>query len=92
MTDGSVLLGRRQRFGLASRRKYLVIDLRKVNHASPHRLDLRIHPYAQHVGSTNWLRFSFVGGKQKKSRKFRSPTCRAQGSNIRHQTNRTKWQ
>ena len=53
MSDPSVLLGRRQRFGLASRRNYLVIDLRKVNHASPHRLDLRIHPYAQHVGSTN---------------------------------------
>ena len=35
------------------RRNYLVIDLRNVNHASPNRLDLRIHPYAQHVGSTN---------------------------------------
>ena len=33
--------------------------------------------YALHAGSTNWLRFSFVGGKRKKSRKLRSPACRA---------------
>ena len=34
-------------------------------------------PYALHAGSTDWLRFSFVSGKRKKSRKPRSPTCRA---------------
>jgi len=34
------------------------------------------NPYALHAGSTNWLRFSFVGGKRKKSRKVRSPACR----------------
>lgn len=32
-----------------------------------------------HAGSTNWLRFSFVGGKRKKSRKLRSPACPASG-------------
>ena len=37
-----------------------------------------IHPCAPHAGSTNWLRFSFVGGKRKKSRKLRSAACCAQ--------------
>src|SRR5579872_6134039 len=39
----------------------------------------RIHAYAPHAGSTNCRRFSFVSDKRKKSRKLRSPACRASG-------------
>jgi hypothetical protein len=36
----------------------------------------------RHAGSTDCLRFSFVGGKRKKSRKLRSPAYPACGPNI----------
>ena len=43
-----------------------------------------------HAGSTNWLRFSFVGGKRKKSRKLRSPACPASGPKHKVQITR-RW-
>jgi hypothetical protein len=46
-------------------------------------------PHKRHAGSTDCLRFSFVGGKRKKSRKLRSPACRAFGPNLRS-THRSK--
>src|SRR5579864_2587621 len=50
----------------------------------------RIHftnGFCRHAGSSDWLRFSFVGGKRKKSRKLRSPARSAFGLNLGVQMN-----
>jgi hypothetical protein len=39
-------------------------------------------PNERHAGSTDCLRFSFLGGKRKKSRKLRSPACPTSGPHI----------
>ncbi len=46
--------------------------------------------FYRHAGSTDCLRFSFVGGKRKKSRKLRSPACPRIWTEHEVQTNRSK--
>jgi hypothetical protein len=56
--------------------------------AVPNRNEERVAPRItnflnkRHAESTDCLRFSFVGGKRKKSRKLRSPACPASSPNT----------
>src|SRR5258706_2979347 len=52
---------------------------------------MRIYLYAPHAESTDWLRFSFVGNKRKKSRKLRSTACSAYPTNLEFQANDLVW-
>ena len=50
----------------------------------------RWFPHKRHAGSTGCLRFSFVGGKRKKSRKLRSPCVSRIWTKYKVQMNRIK--